>query len=132
MKDKPNSSDAKRETPLLSFSLHSSQPVDLCFSFSFYEYLTLAPYVALCPGSLPLALRSMGAVQDTASSQKYFPKRWSHNATTSASQAKGQTPDFIQAEALVKTMPLSHDSRLFDKLKFHYDKRGNIRAIPRC
>lgn len=79
MKDKLNSSDAKRETPLLSFSLHSPEPADLYFSFSFYEYLTLASCVALCPGSLPLALRSTGAVQDTASSQKYFPKRWSHN-----------------------------------------------------
>lgn len=84
------------------------------------------------PGSLPLALGSTGAVQDTASSQKYFPKHWSHNATSSASQAKEQAPDFIQAEALVKTVPRSHDSRFFDKLKFHYVKRGNIRAIPRC
>lgn len=125
-------SDAKRETPLFSFVLHLSEPTDLCFSFSFYEYLTLAPCVALRPGSLPLALRSIGAVQDTASSQKYFPKHWSHNAISSASQAKGQAPDFIQTEALVKTMLRSHDSRLFDKLKFHYDKRGNIRAIPRC
>lgn len=89
MKDKPTSSDAKRETPLLSFSLHSSEPADLCFSFSFYEYLTLAPCVALRPGSSPLALGSTGAVQDAASSQRYFPKRWSHNATSSASESQG-------------------------------------------
>lgn len=33
--------------------LHPSELMNLCFTFSFYEYLTLAPRVALYFGSLP-------------------------------------------------------------------------------
>ncbi len=60
IKGKSNSIGAK--TWLLNYVLPLSELVDLCFSLSFYEYLTLAPCVALC---LWLFASGLCAVQGT-------------------------------------------------------------------
>lgn len=62
--------------------------LSFCFSFFCYECLTLAPRVALCLGSLPLAL---GGAEAGEAARKYFSQP---EHKYSASQAEGPAPEF--------------------------------------
>lgn len=98
MSDEPNSSDAKKKrSPTVFLSLFTPlNPANLsfCFSFFCYEYLTLAPLVALCLGSLPLAL---GGQRQVKQPENIFP---SQNTNILPAKPRDQHPSSIRLRHL--------------------------------
>lgn len=87
----------KKKEPRCFLSLFTPlNPANLssCFSFFFYEYLTLAPRVALCLGSLPLAL---GGQRQVKQPENIFP---SQNTNTLPAKPRDQHPSSIRLRHL--------------------------------